>query len=168
MGERGGQVRRYVPQWDFPCYAHRLGLTAHPRRDEGGHSYGQAEFCAPAGLRPDNWRASRLYLWGVDLFNNAFWWEAHEAWEALWKCSAPLVREFLQGLIQIGAACLKAAAGNRVGTERLLDKGRRRLERVCGETGVFMGVELPAFLAQLDSLFERVALKRYPLVILKD
>ncbi len=33
---------------------------------------------------PEEWRACRNYLYGIDLFNHGFYWEAHEAWEGLW------------------------------------------------------------------------------------
>ena len=160
------EVPRYAPTLPLPAYAHRLGVTPHPRKHPEGHSCGAAEFCADEGLHSDNWRRCLLYLWGVDLFNRGYWWEAHEVWEALWKCSAPLVGVYLQGLIQIGAACLKAEAGNPVGTERLVGKGRQRLERVCRAEPVYMGLDLTVLLPQLDWPFKGSSLQRYPLLFL--
>ncbi len=28
---------------------------------------------------------SDAFLWGLDLFNHGYYWEAHEAWEGLWQ-----------------------------------------------------------------------------------
>jgi hypothetical protein len=28
---------------------------------------------------------SDAFLWGLDLFNHYYYWEAHEAWEGLWQ-----------------------------------------------------------------------------------
>jgi hypothetical protein len=29
--------------------------------------------------------SSDAFLWGLDLFNHGYYWEAHEAWEGLWQ-----------------------------------------------------------------------------------
>ena len=44
---------------------------------------------------------SEEFRWGVDLFNFGYYWEAHEAWEALWQTTreAPEQRAFLHALI---------------------------------------------------------------------
>ena len=41
---------------------------------------------------------------GVRLFNQARFWEAHEAWEAVWLRHPEDGRFFIQGLIQLAAA----------------------------------------------------------------
>ena len=74
---------RLVPERSFPPYAYIPGRAPHPTRDPKGHNYG-AEFETPKPPDPDDWRACRDYLYGIDLFNHGFYWEAHEAWEGLW------------------------------------------------------------------------------------
>ncbi len=64
---------RFLPDRPFPPYAYVPGETPHPTRDPGGHSYG-AEFVIPEPPDPDNWRACRDYLYGIDLFNHGFYW----------------------------------------------------------------------------------------------
>ncbi len=42
---------------------------------------------------------------GIELFNRGLYWEAHEAWEWLWRIeTTPERKLFLQGLIQLAAA----------------------------------------------------------------
>ena len=61
--------------------------------------------------------------------NRAFFWEAHEAWEAVWLAAGAEtpVGRFLQGLIQAAAALLKRHVGMETGARNLLAKSRRNL-----------------------------------------
>lgn len=103
----------------LPPYAHIPGQTPHPVSDPRGHMYG-ASHETPPPLDPDNWQASEVYRYGVDLFNHGFYWEAHEAWESLWIAagrSGP-VAIWLKALIKLAAAMVKIRAGNAVGGAR--------------------------------------------------
>src|SRR5918999_3985205 len=42
---------------------------------------------------------------GIDLFNNGRFFEAHETWEALYQEAEKQDKPFLEGLIQLCAAC---------------------------------------------------------------
>jgi hypothetical protein len=65
------------------------------------------------------------FLFGVDLFNAGYFWEAHASWERLWAVeSAPEIRRFLRALVQTTAACLKAAMGENAGARKLLARAR--------------------------------------------
>jgi predicted metal-dependent hydrolase len=142
---------RYAPQRAFPPYAFLPGRDPHPTRDPAGHSHGLAE--AAADYRPaSDWRANEDYLFGVDLYNHGFLWEAHEAWEGLWHAAKHDQRqaEFLQGLIQCAAACLKVPMRQPAGLEKLARLGTQKLERVAHASGGrYMGLELPAFVQAL-------------------
>jgi len=85
-----------------------------------------------------------MYLYGIDLFNHHYWWEAHEAWEIVWKCVPRFSRSglFLQGLIQITAAMLKSEQGLRQASERLARSGIEKLD-LAGN--VYFGVDIPDF-----------------------
>ena len=72
--------QRYCPQKPFPPYRHIPGVTPHPIRDPRGHSYGIEEVHDVDPLPPELWQQNEDYLYGVDLYNFAYWWEAHEAW----------------------------------------------------------------------------------------
>jgi hypothetical protein len=96
--------RRLIPDRPFPAYAYLPGRTPHPTRDPEGHSYG-ARPDTPELPDPEDWRACGDYLYGIDLFNHGFYWEAHEAWEGLWVACGRRgpTATFLQALINLTA-----------------------------------------------------------------
>lgn len=148
---------RYCSQRPFPPYRHVPGVTPHPIRDPQGHSHGLEEDDSPVSL-PAAWHQTEDYLYGVDLFNFAYWWEAHEAWEGLWNKTEDDCRLFLQGLIQISAALIKYHMRQLRGLQSLSTNGRTKLLHVLTNlddpTGIYMGVNLPEFLTCLDTFFE--------------
>jgi hypothetical protein len=125
--------------------------------------YGASEV-APRGWNAEAWRENELYLFGVDLFNDGYWWEAHAAWEALWQTSerGGATARFLQSLIQIAAALVQDRAGLEVGARRLASEGVGRLRRLLREStglaaasgGRFMGVDVEAFATAAERFFD--------------
>jgi hypothetical protein len=100
-------IARYSTR-PFPRYRYVPGRSPHPVRDPEGHSFGHG----PAPLEyfsAAEWQTCPEYLYGVDLFNHHYWWEAHEALEQCWVAAGRTTETglFLQGLIQIAVACLK-------------------------------------------------------------
>ena len=138
-------AKRYS-QRPFPAYRFIPGVSPHPTRDPKGHSYEQPEPTLDS-FDTEGWLECEPYLFGVDLFNHGYWWEAHEAWEVVWKCvgrgSQPGL--FLQGLIQIAAAMLKSEQGIRIGAERLVKTGTDKLSLVRGS---YLGVDVETFSRQ--------------------
>lgn len=65
---------------------------------------------------------------GIELFNSRKFFDAHEAWEAVWLTAAEPDKRFLQGLIQISAAFHHHSRGNRLGMESLLRAGLLKIE----------------------------------------
>lgn len=61
-------------------------------------------------LNEENWKSNEAYLYGIDLFNHAFYYEAHEVWEELWHFTGRNTHEgkFLKAMIQCSAALLKS------------------------------------------------------------
>ncbi len=154
---------RYCPQNPFPPYRHIPGVTPHPIRDPLGHSYGVEENLDDASLSAEMWRQNKAYLYGVDLYNFAYWWEAHEAWEGLWHQAEDTYRLFLQGLIQVSASLIKYHMRMLRPLRTLSTAGRDKLRQVvveCDEAEgnymgqSYMGMNLPAFLATADAFFE--------------
>lgn len=64
-----------------------------------------------------NWQENECYLWGLDLFNAGFHWEAHEQWEALWWAVGREgeVASLSKLLIKIAAAAIKVRQGRSKG-----------------------------------------------------
>ena len=104
---------RLLPDRPFLPYAYQPGHTPHPTRDPEGHSHGAASH-TPEPTDPEHWRACDDYLFGIDLFNHGFYWEAHEAWEGLWVAcgrDGPTAT-YLQALINLAAAGFTARWGS--------------------------------------------------------
>lgn len=112
---------------------------------------------AAAYLRADRWREHAEYLWGVDLYNAGFFWEAHEVWEASWRASAhdPEQHSYLQGLIQIAAACLKGATLDANAARSIGTRALERLDQLSAKVNEpYMGLDLVRFLADFRAFIE--------------
>ena len=94
-------VRR-LPDMDLPRYRFVPGLQVHPNLSE-------------THLMPEV-PIEQCWDYGWDLYENHYWWEAHEVWERLWK-AMPLdsdeqwpnehpERRFVQGHILLSASRL--------------------------------------------------------------
>lgn len=150
-------VAKRYSKTPLPPYRFIPGHNAHPTRHPQGHAFGREHVPVPEFVLKD-WAANEKYLYGVDLYNAAFWWESHEAWEDVWKAldrTLPAA-QFLQGLIQISAAFIKWYSDDIIGVEKLFALGIARLESVAAVTPNFMGVDLPKHLHDLRNHFHPV------------
>jgi hypothetical protein len=128
----------------LPAYPYVPGVTPHPRRDARGHSYGAPDPIA-SPWRPEQWTALEPWLYGVDLFNYAYWWEAHEQLEALWLAAGRTTEHarFVQGLIKIAAACLNAWVGKVDIARAQSDAGMAAMIAAARAHGsLYMGIDL--------------------------
>lgn len=142
---------RYAPARPFPPYAFLPGRDPHPTGDPRGHSYGERTEAPPVYLPAERWRENGDFLFGCDLYNHGYLWEAHEAWEGLWHRARQDgdQAELLQGLIQCAAACLKIPMDQPGGRARLAEAGTGRLERVArARAGRHMGLDLLTFVRE--------------------
>jgi hypothetical protein len=107
---------RLLPDRPFPAYAYLPGRHPHPVRHPLGHSY-QLD---PPDLSEDVELAFEEFLWGIDLFNHGYYWEAHEAWEGLWQVAdrGGSLRMLFKGLILLSAAGVKIREGKHVAAMR--------------------------------------------------
>jgi len=97
------------------------------------------------------WRVSSDYLFGIDLFNHGFYWEAHEIWEQLWIACGRSGQEadFLKGLIKLAAAGVKVREGRPIGVQRHASRARELFQLVsenmiAGLTAHMGGLDLSA------------------------
>jgi hypothetical protein len=123
--------------------------------DPRGHSHGEREPEVDlTGISlPADWRRCEEYLAGVDLFNAAYLWEAHEAWEAVWHAAGhdTPVGRFLQGLIQMAAALLHHHRGTREGHHRLHERAIGLVAALPPDAdGHAMGVPVGEWLRAVD------------------
>ena len=66
---------------------------------------------------------------GLEQFNAARFFEAHETWEEIWLAAPQPEKTFLQGIIQMAAAFHHYTRGNRPGAQALLTEGLKKLEQ---------------------------------------
>ena len=130
-------IARYSSR-PFPRYRYIPGRSPHPVRDPDGHSFGHS----PAPLEYFSgieWQTCPEYLYGIDLFNHQYWWEAHEALEQCWVAAGRTTETglFLQGLIQIAVACLKFEQGFTDVAQRMAEEG---LAKFPADRGRMLGI----------------------------
>jgi predicted metal-dependent hydrolase len=77
----------------------------------------------------DSYEKHRLYRKGLEAFNSAHFYDAHEHWEEVWLETPNPDKMFLQGLIQIAAAFHHYSRANLLGTRKLLRSGLLKLDR---------------------------------------
>ena len=154
---------RYAQAIPLPPYAYVPGHgLPHPVNDHGGHSYGHAPQLPP--LQPDALAqfptdptsrrralaallaADPRWLYAIDLFNEGFSWEAHEAWEQFWHALGRTTPEarFVQGLIHLAAAAVKIREGKPAGVTKHTQRARELLggSGAAGQGGAGGGQEL--------------------------
>ena len=142
---------RYT-QCPFPPYRYLPFQTdnplPHPRTDPAGHSYDREEDYLPH-FAPDDWPTCEPYLYGIDLFNHGYWWEAHEALETVWLAAgqqSTRCGKFVQGLIQLAGAQLKRFIAEPRGAQSLTDSGIEKLSLV---EGIYLGIEIAPFIDEV-------------------
>ncbi len=86
------------------------------------------------------------YLKGIELFNNNKYWEAHEAWESVWRAAKGDEKLFYQALIQAAAALLHYDRSNSQGAHLCIKNSLAKLEKLPTP---FMSLELKAFVSEL-------------------
>ncbi len=134
---------RRLPDLALPGHAHVPGSGSKPDMAplEAAKALVAPETSANA------WQDNAAYLYGHDLLDAGFFWEAHEVWEAVWLNCPPNSAEklMLRMLIQQANARLKLVMGRRKAAERLaaeVEALRSDLAGRLGAPGSFMGVDI--------------------------
>ena len=150
---------RYSSQ-EFPPYRYVPGLHPHPSNSPEGHSYGEEDE-EHGKWDSELWKDNPEYLFGIDLYNYHYYWEAHEAREGVWIAAVRNSSEhrFLQGLIKCGAALLKI----RMAKYEIQDLiGARNLSKsgisLLSQAGIdnFMGIDIPKFIASYNDFVQPI------------
>ncbi|HSD10582.1 MAG TPA: DUF309 domain-containing protein [Candidatus Binatia bacterium] len=158
-------VHRYLPARSFPPYRFVPGLQPHPVRDPRGHShFAPPRAASSGGWNPAAWQSTEEWLYGVDLFNAFYFWEAHESWETGWatlpRHSAPAL--LLQGLIQIAAALLKIHLGSRDGARKLSSRGLDKLSKAAEDAPRLLGLDVHQTGAEFERYFRPLSERALP------
>jgi len=147
--------RRLVADEPLPPYSYVPGRFPHPIADPTGHQFGKVVPPA-APIEPHDWASSRAYLFGCDLFNLGYYWEAHETWESVWLACGRrgVTADFLKGLIKLAAAGVKAREGRPVGVVRHGTRAAElfRLTQKAIDSDRYLGLEFKPLLELADRL----------------
>ena len=113
---------------------------------------GSAPTHAPWNYLVD-WVTDPAAMFAADLFDHRFFWEAHEAWEAMWhECPKPSVdRDVLQSLIQTAAALLQFHLGANRSAALLLARARSRMAQT--DVSRHQGIDIDGLFHDTDRFF---------------
>lgn len=152
---------RYTPR-ELPAYRFVPGEAPHPTRDPAGHSFGERP---PVSQKwePAAWRELDEWLWAVDLFNDGYWWESHEALEGLWHAAGRTTPEakFVQALVHLAAACLNRRRGHPAAVRRQAARAIRGLRaasagmRAGQDASPVMGIDVERLIGDVERSFAR-------------
>ena len=114
---------------------------------------------------PEDWEN---YHKGIRLFNREKFFEAHEAWEEIWKRTTDEEdKRFLQGLIQAAAFLVHIQKGNGAAAVELHQAASEKLQSY--RRG-YWGADIQKFLNALQSALEKMEkqeeVKEYPQLFL--
>jgi uncharacterized protein len=103
---------------------------------------------------------SSLFEDGLKLFNGGNYFEAHEAWEDLWRVTEGPLRKFYQGLIQAAVGLYHLRRRNATGARLQLAKSLRNLNAYppdcCGIDNAGLRDQLDHVLATLQPAAVRI------------
>ncbi len=100
---------------------------------------------------------SDLLQEGINFFNAAQYFEAHEAWEDLWRQSGGPLRLFYQGLVQAAVGLHHLSNGNLNGAVAQLQKSLAKLEQYPAR---FCQIDNGKLIAQLQGALDRREIAR--------
>lgn len=83
---------------------------------------------------------------GLHLYNTGEWFEAHEAWEDIWRPASGHRKAFYQGLIQVAVVIEHIRRGNPRGMRSVYESCQTKF---VGLPEVYMGVNIPRVLGAL-------------------
>ena len=93
---------------------------------------------------------------GIDLFNNADFFAAHDFFENLWIESEQKDRLFFQGMVQVSVGCYHLICGNYKGARSQYKKAS---EKLVNYHPLYYGINLEKLLLTVDEL--KIDLKKY-------
>jgi len=139
-GARQGDALYADDKPEFVEAARTLGIDGFVVTDPGllpGELQDRGFVAPPSVPLPARFRgaASPLFAKGLAEFRTRRFFDAHEEWELLWKDSEGDDKLFLQGLIQLAAACVHISRGNGEPARRLLQLAVEKLDRFGDQEG---------------------------------
>jgi predicted metal-dependent hydrolase len=87
-------------------------------------------------------------LQGIDLFNCQKYWQAHEAWEIIWRLAANPQRLYYQALIQTAAGLLHYDRHNLYGANLCINNALQKFHHL---PNLFMGLLIQEFATEISN-----------------
>jgi len=87
------------------------------------------------------------FLEGVKLFNTGYFWEAHEAWESVWRDQEGDAKAFTQAFVEMATACTFVKLGKIVSAKYLFEKTVRKLQEF---EKLNCGIPLPGLVQEIQ------------------
>ena len=103
--------------------------------------------------------SNELFSTGLSLFNEQQFFDCHEVLEALWNRESEPERQFTQGLIQIAVGIYHLLRENRVGAQKLLPRG---LKRIAAFQPTHRAVDVAKLCTDVESLLRDIELGEKP------
>lgn len=102
----------------------------------------------------DDWRGSPTYLRGVELFESGYYWESHEAWEALWHAHGRIgpTANVLKALIKLAAAGVKVRERQPRGVATHARRAAELFRSVAGTSPRLLGLDLATWAEIADRI----------------
>ena len=101
---------------------------------------------------------------GIDLFNDADFFSAHDYFEDLWMNCESEDRLFYQGMVQIAVGSYHLICANYKGALSQFNKGTEKLNNYVPK---YYGVNLNKLIDEVDSLRQRLLKKQHELSKIK-
>lgn len=150
---------RYT-DFQLPPYKHIPGVTKRPTDSHYG-----IDLDAIAADDDIDLRETPGYLYGIDLINGGWFFEAHGVLEQFWlNITEPEKRRVVQALIQFSVALSKLRKGEERAFEGMMNKARGKLH---GIDGVVAGLSISKFRVRIEGILENKTWED-PLIVLED
>ncbi len=137
---------RLCPELPLPTSGFLPGIGM-PRPEERDFSGGP--------WTAENWKDIQPWKFGIDLYNAGFFWEAHEAWEAVWTSWPKDSPEGLlvRGCIQSAAALVKLRGESLAGVKKLSTRSLETLGQATREApeGTLLGLDLGTLRSRFET-----------------
>lgn len=154
MLDQTSRPPRLLPERALPAYAYVPRRWPRPGSDSA-EQWKSVTAAASPGPLPETARES-TFRWACDLFNQGYYWEAHEVWEELWWRAGRRgpEAELLKALIQFAAAGVKAREGQAHGVRRHALRAAElfRHADLGLAAGARFGLDLPALAAAAEAI----------------
>ncbi len=156
--------KRGIEMKHVPALHRNTNFSFPPYRFEPGKNQKHGHFIESLKNEQDDpkrYFASKTYLYGLDLFNHGYFWEAHEAFELCWNRWRSHKNEFkfIQGLIQLSAAYLKINLNEINGAQTLLAHSINHFQELAKNQNPqtnCCGMDLKSLIEKCESLVQNL------------